>query len=98
MNELRGMVASLENKNKSKETECEHLIKYQDEFRQEYVSVCAERDSFYRRNQELDAANERMRDDISRLSKEGLDFKQTLQHILQIEDGPHCHQVIPQHA
>ena len=48
--ELHLMTKQLENRVREKETECEQLIRYQEEFRDEYVKVCASRDDLDRRS------------------------------------------------
>ena len=42
--DLKKMTKLLELKVRLKESECEELITYQEEFRQEYIKVCEERD------------------------------------------------------
>lgn len=46
ISDLKKMTRTLEDKILLKEEECEALIKYQEEFREEYIKVCHERDDF----------------------------------------------------
>ena len=98
LKEVKLTVGSLDGKNKSKEQECDHLIKYQEEFRQEYIKVCAERDELHGRHSDVTLINDRMKDEMSRLSKETYDFKENLKVILLIQESPQSNQDIPQRA
>ena len=96
--ELRDMTSCLEMQLKSKQRECENLIDYQEEFRLEYIGVCKDRDDYQRRfelaNGQVDYLNGELRD----RNKEAYDFKEKMRTMLEIVEGPHCHDVIPQHV
>jgi len=50
MADFKKMTKTLEDKICLKEEECESLIRYQEEFREEYIKVCRERDDFMHRH------------------------------------------------
>jgi phage gp16-like protein len=47
---LKNMTRILEHKIKTKELEVEELLKYQEEFRQEYLRTCEEKQALFRDN------------------------------------------------
>lgn len=77
-----------------KDAECEELIRYQEEFREEYVHVCNQRDEYLENSQHL----QRRLDDLDlehRSTRQaGFEYKEKLRKVLDIVEGPHCHEVV----
>ena len=95
MQDLKDMTSSLEMQLKDKQRECENLIEYQEEFRLEYVGVCQQRDDFQRRYESAHGQVDYLNDELRDRNKENYDFKEKIRKMLEIVDGPHCHEVIP---
>ena len=53
MASLRKMTQALESRIKIKEMEVEELLRYQEEFRQEYLQVCQEKEALFHDNHAL---------------------------------------------
>ena len=66
------MTKVLESKLLAKDLECEELVKYQEEFRDEYVKVCGERDEFERKNQQTIGQRDYLEHELKNITKENL--------------------------
>ena len=78
------MTTVLELKLRAKEADCEELIRYQDEFRLEYIKTCNERDDALR---DLDGLQGRLgcqEADLAAQKKANFDFKDKLRELLDI--------------
>ena len=53
LSKLKEMTTTLEKKLVTKENQCDQLIRYQEEFREEYLKVCANRDDLHDRNAKI---------------------------------------------
>lgn len=98
LGEFRDASRGAESNLGSKEAERCRLIRYQEEFRDEYIQVCAQREDLLRRNESFVQTNDRLIKDLERVSKSEHELREDLKRVLEIQDGPHCYQVIPQHA
>ena len=60
MNEFKNTVEGKENELNEKSDKCEKLVKYMNDFKQEYQKVCDERDDLRRRNEVYIAQNDQL--------------------------------------
>ena len=80
---------------KVKTNECEELIRYQEEFRLEYIRVFNERDDLYRNNQGLDNKSRSLETELSSEKGKIYGYKENLRQILGIQDhGARTHDII----
>ena len=86
MKEIKAAVAVASQSVKAKHVECDDLVRYQEEFRDEYIRVCAHRDDLQRNNDTFAKANDALYKDIDRYSKSLSDLKANLSRVLEIQD------------
>ncbi len=80
---------------KVKTNECEELIRYQEEFRLEFIRVFNERDDLYRNNQALDSKSRSLETELSNEKDKIYGYKENLRQILGIQDhGARTHDII----
>lgn len=96
--ELRALAETMGKQVTEKGTECKDLLQYQEEFREEYIRVCAHRDDLQRSTETYALANESLHREVDTLAKSTMDLKESLRKILEIREGPHSHEVLQQHA
>lgn len=98
MEELRALAQTMGKKVTEKGSECKDLLQYQEEFREEYIRVCAHRDDLERSTETYALANEGLHHEVDALARSTMDLKESLRNILEIQEGPHSHEVLQQHA
>lgn len=91
---LKKMTKMLELQLRVKESEIQELLRYQEEFRQEYIKVCSERDGLGIENREIVSRMSYVEKELESRRKLDFDYKEKLRLTLKIEEGPHAYEVV----
>ena len=76
----------------------EELLRYQEEFRQEYLRTCQEKDALFQDNHLLTSKVDYLDQDLQTRRKLDHEYKEKLRVSLDIVEGPHQYDVVLQHV